>query len=44
MADVMRMRRLIMLKTSVRVKIQLNLQECSWDSIYKGNIMAPSKS
>ena len=33
MADVMRMRKLLMLITSVRVEIQLNLQEHSWHSI-----------
>ena len=33
MADAMRMRKLLMLITSVSVEIQLNLQERSWDSI-----------
>ena len=33
MADIMRMHKLLILKTSVLVEIQLNLQECSWDSI-----------
>ena len=33
MADVMRMRKFLVLVTSVLIKIQLNLQECSWDSI-----------
>ena len=33
MADIMRMRKLLMLITSVSVEIQLNLYERSWDSI-----------
>ena len=38
----MRMRKLLMLITSVSVEIQLNLYERSWDSI-KGNNMAQIK-
>ena len=34
MADIMRMRKFLMIITSVWVKIQLNLQECLWDKIY----------
>ena len=33
MADIMRMRILV---TSVSIKIQLNLQERSWDTVFKG--------
>ena len=33
MANIMRMRKLLMLITSVSVKIQLNLQERSWNCI-----------
>ena len=33
MADIMRMRKLLMLITFVSVEIQLNLYERSWDSI-----------
>ena len=34
-ADIMRMHRLLMLITCVLVKIQVNLQERSWDTVFK---------
>ena len=37
MADVMRMRKLLMLLTSVWVKIQLNWQECLWHAPIKNH-------
>ena len=35
MVEIMRMRKILMLKTSVRVKIQLNLQERPLDSFWR---------